>query len=57
MTPIVFLLVLIGVSYTSNLLTSFIVWLDGADEMDDGNEAFEPRSASEVSDSQRLDAA
>ena len=57
MTPIVFLLVLIGVSYTSYLLTCFIVWLDGADEMDDRDEAFEPLKAPEVSDNQHLDAA
>ena len=32
MTPMVFILVLIGVCYVSDLLMRFIVWLDGADE-------------------------
>ena len=32
MTPMVFILVLIGVCYVSGLLVRFIVWLDGADE-------------------------
>ena len=32
MTPLVFVLVVIGVCYFSGLLVRFIVWLDGADE-------------------------
>ena len=32
MTTMVFALVLIGVFYVSELLTRFLVWLDGADE-------------------------
>lgn len=35
MTPLVFILVLIGVCYVSELLMRFIVWLDGADECEE----------------------
>jgi len=35
MTPMVFILVLIGVCYVSELLMRFIVWLDGADECEE----------------------
>ena len=35
MTPMVFILVLIGVCYFSGLLVRFIVWLDGADECEE----------------------
>ena len=35
MTPMVFILVLIGVSCVSELLMRFIVWLDGADECEE----------------------
>lgn len=35
MTPLVFVLMLIGVGYVSNLLMHFIVWLDGADECEE----------------------
>ena len=35
MTPMVFILVLIGVCYVSDLLMRFIVWLDGADECEE----------------------
>ena len=57
MTPIVFLLVLIGVSYTSYLLTRFIVWHDGADEPDDASVAREPLKTSDVPDKRHFDAA
>ncbi len=32
MTPAVFILTLIGVSYVSMLLTRFFIWIDGAEE-------------------------
>ena len=32
MTPLVFVLVVIGVCYFSGLLVRFLVWRDGADE-------------------------
>ena len=35
MTTMVFILVLIGVCYVSELLMRFIVWLDGADECEE----------------------
>ena len=35
MTPMVFILVLIGVCYVSELLMRFIVWLDGTDEREE----------------------
>ena len=42
MTPLVFVLVVIGVCYFSELLMRFIVWLDGADECgEDAAEAAE----------------
>lgn len=37
MTPVVFVLTLIGVSYVSELLVRFIVWLDGADKCADSH--------------------
>ena len=46
MTPMVFILVLIGVCYVSELLMRFIVWLDGADECEeDAEERVEERAA------------
>ena len=41
MTPMVFILVLIGVCYVSDLLMRFIVWLDGADECEEEAPAME----------------
>ena len=35
MTPMLFILVLIGVSCVTELLMRFIVWLDGADECEE----------------------
>ena len=35
MTPMVFILVLIGVCCVSELLMRFIVWLDGTDEREE----------------------
>ena len=35
MTPMVFILVLIGVCYVSKLLMRFILWPDGADEREE----------------------
>lgn len=51
MTPVLFLLMLIGVGYVSWLLTRFIVWLDGADER--GEDAAETPEGKEVGMTQR----
>ena len=41
MTPMVFILVLIGVSCVTELLMRFIIWLDGADECEEDAPAAE----------------
>ncbi len=43
MTPMVFILVLIGVCCVSELLMRFIVWLDGADECEEERAAAKER--------------
>ena len=57
MTPIIFLLILIGVSYTAWQFTRFIVWLDAADEVDDVPDACELSMNAETDDARRHDAA
>ncbi len=47
MTPLVFILVLIGVCYVSELLMRFIVWLDGADECEEDAPTAERATAKE----------
>ena len=45
MSPMVFLLTLLGVGYVTALLMRFIVWLDGADEREaDLAESAEPEA-------------
>lgn len=57
MTPIIFLLILIGVSYTAWQFTKFIVWLDAADEVDDVPDASEHSMDAETVDARQHDAA
>ena len=45
MTPMVFILVFIGVGCVSDLLMRFIIWLDGADECEEDAPAAEREQA------------
>ena len=57
MTPIIFLLILIGVSYTAWQFARFIVWLDAADEIDEAPDVCGDAPAAEADEAQRHDAA
>ena len=46
MTTLVFILLLIGIGYATELLMRFILWLDGADECEEDTLTAERKEAS-----------